>query len=60
MSLKTFSLVEGSSVTINSSAVACFYPHPTREEVVTIELLNGSKFTVKDVFSDLEKWLQRS
>jgi hypothetical protein len=29
-----------------------------REETVTIELVNGSKFTVKDFLGDIERWLE--
>lgn len=44
-------------VTVNSSAVVCYYSDPLKEESVIIELSNGSKFELKTILGDVEKWL---
>ena len=58
MSYKYFSQCnDGPGVTINSTAVACYYANPMQEESVILELVNGSKFELKTVLHDVEKWL---
>ena len=59
MSYKYFSQLRGGpGVTINSTAVACYYAHPMQEESIILELVNGSKFELKAVLYDVEKWLE--
>ena len=48
MAIKTFyEFGSERPVSLSASAVATVYPEPDNEELVTIELVNGSKYTVK-------------
>jgi hypothetical protein len=42
---------------MSPSAVVCFYADPTKEETVIVELVNGSKFKLKTVLSEVENGL---
>src|SRR5262249_34836993 len=59
MGIKTFYEVgSGRPVSLSASAVAGVYPDPDNEELVTIELVNGSKYTVKADINSVRKWVE--
>jgi len=48
----------GRSVSLSASAVASVSPDPDNEELVRIELVNGSKYTVKADINSVRKWVE--
>jgi uncharacterized protein YlzI (FlbEa/FlbD family) len=59
MSMNTFyEFGTGRPISLSASAVATFYPDPDNGELVTIELVNGSKYTVKADINSVRKWVE--
>jgi len=48
----------GRPISLSASAVKAFHPDPDNEELVTIELVNGSKYTVKADMNSVRKWVE--
>jgi hypothetical protein len=45
-------------VSIVAASVVCFYADRDNEAYVNIELVNGSKFTVKSKMEPVRKWIE--
>jgi uncharacterized protein YlzI (FlbEa/FlbD family) len=60
MSINTyFRFDTGLPVSINSKYVVSFHPEPDNEELITIELANGKKYSVKAKHDDVRKWVEK-